>query len=127
MSLGTEISCVDDLDPLFTLVSGRTALIQALARRYITTRGSLVEDEEYGYNLRDKLGESVTPGELAEIESEVVDEALKDERVARATATVRFDEPAQRIDLTIAAVDGFGPFQRVLAITDLTLEDIQGP
>lgn len=125
MPTALEISCLGDLDPLFTLVSERTALIHAIANRYISTRGSLPEDEDYGYNLRDWLGEVIGVNELAVIRQNVEDEALKDERVDAASATVQFFAGASRCEVRLTIVGSAGEFQLVLGITDVSVAVLQ--
>jgi hypothetical protein len=78
------------LDPLFGLVSGRTALAQALARRNTTEHGLLAwigDDPEYGHDVRQYLGEDVGPRATFVVASRFQAECLKDERVRAAQVT----------------------------------------
>lgn len=128
MTLGTDINTpitdgVPDLDPMFGLVSGRTALAQAIARRLTTRRGLLEwigDDPEYGHDVREYLGEDVGARAEFVIASRVQAECLKDERVraAQVTATLA----AERLTLSIKLTDADGPFRLTLAVTGVTVE-----
>jgi hypothetical protein len=124
---GSDLGGVDDVDPTFQLVSGRTTLIQSVARRYITDRGTVAGDEENGLNLRDWLNESVTPAELATLTREVEDEALKDERVQSCSAIVVFTASRNAVTITLRLVEKVtgAAFTLTVTITDLTLEILE--
>lgn len=119
MSLGTSISCITDLDQNFALVSGRTALGQAVARRLITPRGRLLNDPDYGFDLRQYLNDDLGPGDPARIASGIEQEALKDERVLTASAQVTL--MAGVMTVAIALQDAAGPFTLVLAVSAVTV------
>lgn len=123
--LGTELHCIVDLDEMFTLVTQRTSLIQALARRFITRRGTLVEDETYGFDLREWLGESVGNLELFRLQSGCEEECFKDERVKAATARLTFTEAASRVELELRVTDDAGPFTLVITIDAVTVEVLE--
>lgn len=118
---GIDVACVDDIDPTFELVSGRKALVQALARRLATPRGGLFYDGTYGYDLRAVLNASVEDfGGVYAIAAAVEAECQKDERVATARASVNFN----RETLTVAvAIEGSeGPFDLVLSVDAVNVE-----
>lgn len=119
-SYGQDLSCVDDLDDGMTEVSGRLCLGQAIARRLITPRGGLIDDENYGFNVTGYLNDDVDAATLALIQAGVEGEAVKDERVISATATVTFLNGA--LTIVLALTDGEGPFTLVLNISDVTVE-----
>lgn len=124
--LGTDLSCVDDLDEMFSLVSGRTALIQAIARRLITRRGALGdEDPNYGLDLIEWIGESVGALELFELRRGVEDQCLQDERVLSATATLTFTEAPERVLVELRLEDDSGPFTLVVSIDEVTVEFLE--
>ncbi len=125
--LGVDIDCLNDLDPTFALVSGRKALGQAIVRRLITPRGSLLHAPDYGFDVRAFLNESVTGREIFQIESGIEAEVLKDERLFEADATVTYDEPTARLTIHLRLTDADGPFDLVLAVSALKVEDIQLP
>lgn len=128
MTLGTDIHCVSGLDPLFTIVDGRTALAQAIARRLSTVRGTLAwigDDSDYGYDLRQHLGDDLTPRTLAAIGPRVEAECLADERVRAARADVTLLGSTLRVAITIT--DAAGPFRLTLAVDAVTVTLLQSP
>lgn len=89
MDLGSDFAGILDVDAALTVVSGWRNLGHALARRLTTPNGSLFYAPDYGYDLRSLLNAAVR--DVGRIESRIVQEMLKDKRVAKATATVTFD------------------------------------
>jgi hypothetical protein len=106
---------VPDIDPSFRLVSGRALLIQAIALRLTTPE--LFYDPAYGQDLRGWLGEGVTTATLARLRAAVAAEALKDERVRRASATATYSDAARTLRVVLALEDAAGPFELVLAVS----------
>lgn len=115
---GIDLAGVDDLSPGLPIVSGRLGLLQAIARRLITPRGSLFYDHDYGYDVRQFLSGDVRS--TAEIASNVAAEAEKDERVEQASAKVTLVD--RRLVVNLAILDGAGPFSFVLNISQVTVE-----
>jgi len=126
--LGVDVSTpvgangLPGLDPYFALVSGGECYGQALARRLVTLRGSLVDDSQYGYDVREWLGESLRPGDLQRLERAVIAELLKDERTdtVDATATQAADGSITLV-VTAWAVDDQATVRLTLAISDVTV------
>ena len=114
----TRMLQVNDVDPNFAEVSGRACLAQALARRLITPRLGLIDDPDYGLDVRDWLNDDVTPAEIAKIGRLVEAELLKDERVVRAAASVTFVTGV--LTITASITDGAGTFRLVLAVSELS-------
>ena len=119
--LGLDLAGVDDISPNLATVSGRRALIQAIARRLITPRGGLFYDPDYGFDLRQFLsGITASPGAIA---SGAAAEAEKDERVDQASAVVAFSGNALMVKLAIAdGADGAGPFTFTIAVSKVSVE-----
>ena len=80
-TFGTDISTPDaaDLDPYFGTVSGWRALAQAIGRRLITPRGSLIDDEAYGFDVRSRLNGALTPSDPATMAAVVQPDAAAPE------------------------------------------------
>lgn len=116
--LGTDISAVFDIDPSLTMVSGRYALAEAVARRWITVPGGLFYDPTYGAGLLTFLHGAVQSPET--IGTMLENEALKDERVATCNAEVTFEGDELRVVARIA--DDIGPFRFVLNVSALSVE-----
>lgn len=120
VSLGSDLSCITDIDPAGAEVSEKMLLAQALARRLTTPRGRLIDDANYGYDLNQWLNADVGPAELAQIQSQAQAECLKDERVQSATVTVTFLGGVMLV--AVALVSSLGPFQLVLSVSALTTQ-----
>jgi phage baseplate assembly protein W len=111
-----------DLDPLGGTVTGRRAVGQAIARRLVTPRGGLLDDESYGYDLRQLVGEALRPGDLATVEAEIADQCRMDERVDDVAVAVTLAATgALRVELTIAT-ETLGPLRLVLAVSAVSAE-----
>lgn len=119
--LGVDVACYPDLDAMGSLVSGKTMLGQAIARRLTTPRGALFYDTNYGTDLRLYISEGMTTEAQGRIKAAVESECLKDERVAGATATVGFSLQAQTLKISIALETKTGPFSLTIAVTSLTV------
>lgn len=120
-TLGSDISCYPDLDAAETIVSGRTALAQAIARRLTTPRGALFYDGHYGTDLRLFLSEGFAQDTPARSAAAIEAECRKDERVSGAAAAVTFNAAAQSLKLSISLDTGDGPFTLTLSVTALTV------
>jgi hypothetical protein len=116
--LGTDISGVMDVSPSLAESSGRRALIEAVARRLITPRGSLWYDPAYGFDLRQFL--SGLTVNASQISSGVTEQAEQDERVSAAQASVTFS--GNRLIVKLAILDSSGPFSFTLAVSKVTVE-----
>lgn len=119
---GVDVSCISDIDPAFTLVSGPTAVAQALARRLITPRGGLHYAGTYGYDLRQHLNGSLEPGDEFVIASAIEAQCAQDERVFSASATVAFESLTETLRVSIVAQLDEGPFELVLRVSAVTVE-----
>jgi len=123
---GQDISCISDLDPTFAMVSGRTALVQSLARRFMTRRGSLWYALEEGLDLRDTLNESLSPADVQQLRKDIETECLKDERVAAARASVALNQTTHQMTVSVILRDGTGPFQLVLGVSAVSVTILNG-
>jgi hypothetical protein len=114
---GTDLGGIEDISPSMREVSGRRALIEDIAKRFITPRGGLWYDREYGYDLRQHLNAGgIQEGEIAQ---EATLEAEKDERVERAFVRVQIIGDAMNVFVRL--VDPGGPVDFSLAINDVTV------
>ena len=116
--LGTDFYCEGDITPNLRVVGGRLNLALALTRRLW---GQLFYDPNYGFDIREWINSC--SGTMWEVEAEIRNEFLKDERVEQVECS------AELIDgtLTISCVihDADGPFSFVAAATalDITMYD----
>jgi hypothetical protein len=88
VDFGADVSTFlnGDLDPSFASITGQYAVAEACVRRLGTPRGSLVDDADFGYDLRLVLNRGLQPGEVYTIAENVRAECLKDERVLDSNA-----------------------------------------
>jgi phage baseplate assembly protein W len=118
---GYDISTFPDLDPTFSALSGTSAIAQAILRRLRTPRGTLEEDDDFGYDLTDLVNDDYTRENLNRWRREIADECLKDERVSFATVTIT-KQAGDTLLVSIGLVSADGPFDLVISLPDLTHE-----
>lgn len=114
---GEDFSCTDDITPELASVNGYTALGQSVARRFITPPGGLFYDSDYGYDVLGLIDATVAAVPAGRIESE----AMKDERVDGADATVTIAGRTLSVPLTLYPDEG-PAFPLTLAISDVSVE-----
>lgn len=116
---GTEISCVTDIAPDGRIVSGNTVVAEAVARRLRTPRGRLIDDPNYGFDVAGYLADDMSASDLAALQSGIIAECLKDERIQAATAAVDLTLGALtvKINLTTSVL---GPFRLTLSVSATT-------
>ena len=117
---GVDISAYPDLS--FKRIEGRTNLLEAILRRFLTPRGGLLYDETYGLDLRQYVQEELTNAIKYELEVLVIAECVKDERVKDATFTLEQLE-AEKFRIHIGLIDDNGTdYRLVLNINAVTVE-----
>ncbi len=124
---GRDTSVIDDVGPRDRLVSGRRNLANALARRLGTPRAALAEiddDGDYGLDLRQLIGESLSPADERRWKADIAAECEKDSRVGAAVVSFTLTPATQALEIVIEIepADGSAPFTLVLAISELTVE-----
>jgi hypothetical protein len=122
LDFGVDAACVEDVDSTFTLASGLQNVGMAQARRFITPRGGLFYDPDYGLDLREFLNAGVTDAQIANLPDDIRAEAEKDERIAKATVDLLFDRAAETMRITIVNQTAAGPFTLVMGISSVTVE-----
>ena len=118
---GTDFSCVADCADDFGLATGRTVVAQAIARRFMTPRGRLIGDANYGFDLTGYVNDDLSSADLSRIASGCEAEAVKDERVISASVTVTLSV-AGLLLVTCVLDTAAGPFTLVLSVTAVTVE-----
>lgn len=114
--LGFDFSCVQDLDPRLGQVSGQSALIEAIARRWLTTPGTLFYDRQYGGGLLAMLNASYpTENRLQYL---LERQALEDERVQDAEVSVSFKEATGVLTIQGRITAADGPFDLTLSVDE---------
>jgi hypothetical protein len=114
---GSDVSCVTDIDPFFTVVTGSTAVAQAYARRLQTVHGAWFADLDYGFSVIERLNDTVDPRLIFEIENGMEAEAVKDPRIQSAEASVTFSERESKLTANVKLILATGPFDLVFEIT----------
>lgn len=96
---GSDLSCLDDFEEEVRAITDPKLLIaQALIRRWMTPRGMLLDDPDYGTDLAEFMHEEVDELTLARMRAEARAEALKDERVVECTVdSTTFDRSTETL------------------------------
>ncbi len=120
---GTCWSCVSDLVMPSVMASGFRVVGEAIARRWQTPRGGLVDDPNYGTDATDLVGDDLGTTELAQAAHALGIEAEKDERVSSCAVTCQLVGGV----LMIAGVvkTAAGPFQLVVSVTQVSVTLLQ--
>lgn len=116
---GHDISCTSDLHP-GRVASGATLLAEAAFRRLITPRGRLIDDPEYGFDVRGLMSAGLTEADLALLPSRVVAELHKDQRISSVSCVATVSDNTLRLE--IAGFGGSSPFKFVLTTDGVTAE-----
>src|SRR5438445_2659967 len=87
-NFGSDVSCFPDLDESFTLITGFRVVAEALARRFITPKGTLRRDPNFGFDVRALLNEKFTKANLYLWRRIMIAQAELDERVITADITL---------------------------------------
>jgi len=119
----TRTSLSFDFAPNLAEVTGRALLSQAIVRRLVTYRGTLIDDPNYGTDVRQWLNDDLGPGDVARIASIVQAEIKKDARIKSAQVTGAFANNA--LTLTCILTDAAGPFRLTLAVTAVSVKILQ--
>lgn len=118
---GRDLYGVEDLSyALHEVQDQRLGVAQAIGRRL---QSLLYYDDDYGYDMRQLLSAAMLPELTGQIEHRVEEEALKDERVARARATVNRSDNGETIDVRLqVALYAQGPFVLTLTVDQLSVK-----
>jgi len=131
--LGSDFSCVSDVDESLSVVTGRLALAQAQARRLGTPKRHLFYDKEYGEDMRDLIGSARS---ALSIQQAAEVEMLQDERVEDTAVKVvrkEYGDPGVQADqigdmeIVVELEDADGPFPLTLDVSkgEVTLEILE--
>lgn len=122
-----DLFCIDDLDPALTLVSDQKVLVgQRIARRLGTPRGSLIYDEDYGFDIRGRVNADMTNAEVQGLAANIQAECLKEEGVLSAKVSVRYSASTQILNVKVQLGSIFGEFPLTLSVSDVTLNVLHG-
>jgi len=107
LGFGTELSCVTDVTPDWaeTDPNSPEGIVEATIRRWTTPRGALIDDPNYGYDLRAYCNRGVSSAELRTLALALEAEASKDDRVDAIDVTLTTTRTARMLDtLALAAM-----------------------
>lgn len=122
---GHDLFCTDDIDLQGREVDGLTCLAQALYRRIISPRGSLIDDPNYGFDITRFLDDDMGKDDAARVGAGVDAELLKDERVVRSQTTATLVTGGV-LNLVTVVKPSTGPtFRLVVAATSVTVQLLQ--
>ena len=107
-----------DLDPYFRRITGPQVVLHAVARRFVTPRGSLWWAPDSGLDVRRWLAEGVRAQDLPTYEQLIATEAERDERVLSADVRLSFADDVLRVELSLTLAEGTFPL--VLAVSAVT-------
>lgn len=124
---GVALDVVTDLPLRWRFASGNRNLANRLARRLTTPRGYLIDDANYGYDVKQWLGAKMTPADVAQAQDEIRRECEKDEEVVGVSVTVTFARTTGVLTIAIVVTppDGSEPFRFVLSVSSLTVEVLE--
>jgi hypothetical protein len=83
LGYGSDLSCVVDVTDDFAELDPDSpeGISQSLVRRYMTPRGTLPDDADYGLDIRAWCNRGMTVLELRSLSAQMASEARKDDRI----------------------------------------------
>lgn len=129
---GRDLVCIDDLTATLeeTDPASYASLSQDIYHRITTERGSLVDDPDFGEDVRGYLSAATTERELLSISGRLEAEILKDDRVSTVSVDMALTPgTSAQLDLTIVVTPrdaALQSFTMILAVTsaDVILKEI---
>jgi phage baseplate assembly protein W len=120
LGYGSDLSCTDDLSEDWSELDGSDVRLvaEAALRRLTTARGTLLDDPDYGLDLRSFLHRGQTPADLLAMRGAVRSELLKDDRIDDGALTVELIRSGVEIQISISVTASEAPFALTLAVTD---------
>ncbi len=119
---GQDFATFPDLSGGMALLKGGRVLSEALLRRFSTNRGELPFHPDFGFNLRDFLGEGLTDEQLFYLKASMEAEAEKDERIDQAVVDLTFNRSTQALTARMRLLTAVGPYSLTLLVTQLRTE-----
>lgn len=125
--LGSDLDCLDDCTPQFDELPGDDIRLikQANYHRLTTDRGTLIDDPDYGRNVRAMLHRAMTPADLVAEEGQCRNELRKDDR--NETVDVKIQQLGAfdfRVD--VSGTTAAGPYALTMAINELGTSIVGG-
>lgn len=108
-----------DLSSPTYMAKGFQVVGEAIARRWTTPQGRLIDDPNYGRDVTDMIGDDLDRGQLAAEAQQLAAEAEKDERVLSCTVTLDLSV-AGALTVRGAVETAAGPFKLVLKASQVS-------
>ncbi len=121
-SLGVDVNAITDVPLRWGMTSGWRNLGNALARRLETPQGSMPDDPNYGFDVRDYLNGGFTAPQIGQIRASSAAECLKDPRVQSVDIDFTWIAASSSIRVVLTVETADGPFTFVLDVSALTVE-----
>lgn len=133
---GSDIWCTPEAGLITArFARGRTLVVQALARRLATPRGTLAggrDEGAYGIDLTDWIGAPASRAKLASLPGVIRSELLKDDRVS--DVSVRVDATTDagslvtiEINADVLLSDEGAAFPLTMVVSDVGIEIVGSP
>lgn len=107
------------LDRNMRLISGPRVVLESIARRWLTPRGSLITNPDVGIDIRDWIGSDIDPSgnDYAKKHALLV-EARRDDRVEDVDLDFTYDRATEKLTIsaTVQLVGADQPFEFVLTV-----------
>lgn len=116
---GRDLYCASDLTPDMRESSDISVLGEALVRRFDTPAGWLIDDPDYGLDLKDELSREQTPQTIAVLRAKVQIQALRDERISACSAEASFS--LGKLTVQVRGTSSLGPFRLVVEATKVSV------
>ena len=116
---------VVDLDPYFRIVTGAKAVASAIACRLTCPRGGLIDDEEYGYDIRELVNQPLTATFARDAAQDIEAQCSLDERVSDAVVELSEEDGVLTVSVALELYDDVAS-TLVLAVSAVTVAILQG-
>jgi hypothetical protein len=97
---------------------------EAVARRWGTPQGRLIDDPDYGRDVSDLIGDDLSPAQIVAEAQQLAAEAEKDERVLSCQVALDLSV-AGALTVTAQIVTAAGPFKLVLGVSSVSPVTLQ--
>lgn len=122
VDFGRDVSVVPALDDTFAMTGGQRILAEALLRRITTEPGTLDFWPEYGFDVTSLLRDNIDQSSLFYARQGVINSIEQDERVDTCDCAINYFSDTATLQFTIAVVTSSGPFEMVLAVSDVAVK-----
>lgn len=117
-AISTFVAGQRGLDRNMRLISGPRVVLEGIARRWLTPRGSLITNQNVGINIRDWIGsDTSSDGDYAKKHA-LVTEAQRDDRVDEIDVDFSYDRSTETLTISasVKLADAATVFEMVLTV-----------